>query len=59
MPILGCTVPNIGRIKTIMSAEKTTGSANKVVSFEEATKGKGQKEPIFLSHLSQKMRQTR
>ena len=34
-----------------MSAEKTTGSANKVVSFEEATKGKGQKEPIFSQGL--------
>ena len=51
IPSLGCTVANIGGIKTIMSAEKTTGSANKVVSFEEATKGKGQKEPIFSQGL--------
>ena len=51
VPILGCRLPIIGRIKTIMSAEKTTVSANKVVSFEEATKEKGQKEPIFSQGL--------
>ena len=34
-----------------MSAEKNTMNTNKVVSFEEATKAKGQKEPIFSQGL--------
>ncbi len=51
VPILGCTLPSIGRIKTIMSNEKTTLGNSKVVSFEEAAKEKGQKEPIFSQGL--------
>ncbi len=51
VPILGCTVPNLGRIKTIMSAEKTTVGASKVVSFEKATREKDRKEPIFSQGL--------
>ena len=51
VPILGCTVPGIGRLKTTMGSEKPTFSINKVVSFEEATKEKGQKEPIFSQGL--------
>ena len=34
-----------------MSNEKTTLGINKVVSFEEAAKEKGQKEPIFSKGL--------
>ena len=34
-----------------MSAEKTTIGRDKVISFEEATKEKGQKEPIFSQGL--------
>jgi len=51
VPILGCKVPKIGRIKTIMSSEKTTMGNSKVVSFEEAAKEKGQKEPVFSQGL--------
>ena len=51
VPILGCNLPGIGRIKTIMSSEKNTLGINKVVSFEEAVKEKGQKEPIFSQGL--------
>ena len=51
IPILGCSLPDIGRIKTIMSNEKTTLGVNKVVSFQEATKEKGLKEPIFSQGL--------
>ena len=51
VPILGCTLPDIGRLKTTMGSEKTTISINKVVSFEEATKERGQKEPIFSQGL--------
>jgi len=51
VPILGCTVPNIGSIKTNMSTRKTTLGVDKVISFEEATKVKGQKEPIFSQGL--------
>ena len=51
VPILGCTVPNIGSIKTIMSSQNTTMGINKVVSFEEAAKEKGQTEPIFSQGL--------
>ena len=40
MPILGCSIPMMGKIKTNMSI-------NKVISFEEVVKEKGQKEPIF------------
>ena len=51
VPILGCRLPIIGSIKTTMSNEKNTVRINKVVSFEEATKEKGQKEPIFSQGL--------
>ena len=51
MPIIGCSLPDIGRIKTIMSKEKTTLGIHKVISFEEALKNKGQKEPIFSQGL--------
>ena len=51
VPILGCRLPIIGSIKTTMSNEKNTVSTNKVVSFKEATKEKGQKEPIFSQGL--------
>ena len=51
IPILGCTVPNIGSIKTNMSTGKTTLGVDKVISFKEATKEKGQKEPIFSQGL--------
>ena len=51
VPILGCRLPIIGSIKTTMSNEKNTVSINKVVSFKEATKEKGQKEPIFSQGL--------
>ena len=49
--ILGSTLPDIGRIKTIMSSEQTRLGINKVVSFEEVAKEKGQKEPIFSQGL--------
>mgnify|MGYP003299563939 CR=1 FL=1 len=51
MPTLGCRLPIIGSVKTTMSNEKTTMSANKVVSFQEATKEKCQIEPIFSQGL--------
>ena len=51
VPILGYNLPDIGRIKTIMSSEKTKLGISKVVSFEEAAKEKGQKEPIFSQGL--------
>ena len=38
VPILGCTLPSIGRIKTTMSNEKTKININKVISLEEASK---------------------
>ena len=47
MPTLGCRLPIIGRIKTTMSADKTTMSDKKVVSFEEASREQDQKEPMF------------
>ena len=40
MPILGCTILMMGDTKTRMGI-------NKVISFEEVVKEKGQKEPIF------------
>ena len=51
MPTLGCRLPNIGSIKTTMSAEKTTIVRNKVISFEEIAKEKGFKEPNFSQGL--------
>ena len=38
-------------IQLLMSAEKTKLGIDKVISFEEATKEKGQKEPIFSQGL--------
>ena len=51
MPTLGCRLPNIGRLKTIMSADKTTMSDNKVISFKEISKEKSLKEPMFSQGL--------
>ena len=51
VPILGCRLPTIGSVKTTMSNEKITVSANKVVSFQEAAKEKGKVEPIFSQGL--------
>ena len=51
MPTLGCKVPIIGRLKTIMSADKTTMGDNKVISFEEISKEKSLKEPMFSQGL--------
>ena len=51
MPTLGCKVPIIGRLKTIMSADKTTMSDNKIISFKEISKEKSLKEPIFSQGL--------
>ena len=49
-PILGCTLPDIGRLKTIMSADKTT-MGDKVVSFKEASREQDLKEPMFSQGL--------
>ena len=51
IPILGCKVPNTGRIKTTMSANKTTIGDNKVVSFEKISKEQDLKEPMFSQGL--------
>ena len=51
MPTLGCKVPVIGRLKTIMSADKTTMGDNKVISFEEISKEQVLKEPMFSQGL--------
>ena len=51
MPTLGCKVPVIGRLKTIMSADKTTMGNNKVIPFEEISKEKSLKEPMFSQGL--------
>ena len=51
MPTLGCRLPILGRIKTTMSADKTTMSDKKVVSFEEASREQDQKEPMFSQGL--------
>ncbi len=40
-----------GRIKTTMSLEKTTLGIDKVISFEEAVKEKGEKKPLFSQGL--------
>ena len=44
MPILGCTIPMMGKVKTRMDIDK-------VISFKEVVKEKGQKEPIFSQGL--------
>ena len=51
VPILGCTLPSIGRIKTTMSNGKTTIGTSKVISLEEASKGMGIREPLFSKGL--------
>jgi len=51
VPTLGCKVPVIGRLKTIMSADKTTMGNNKVIPFEEISKEKSLKEPMFSQGL--------
>ena len=51
VPILGCTLPSIGRIKTTMSNEKTTIGVSKVISLEEASKDMGLREPLFSKGL--------
>ena len=51
MPTLGCRVPVIGRLKTIMSANKTTIGENKVVSFKKASREQDLKEPMFSQGL--------
>ena len=51
MPTLGCKVPVIGRLKTIMSANKTTIGENKVVSFKKASREQDLKEPMFSQGL--------
>ena len=40
-----------GEIKTTMSLENTTMGTDKVISFEEATKEKGEKKPLFSQGL--------
>ena len=51
VPILGCNLPTIGRIKTTMSNEKTKINISKVISLEEATREMGSKEPLFSKGL--------
>ena len=51
MPTLGCRLPIIGSVKTKMSKGKTTIGVDKVVSFEEIVKEKGQKEASFSQGL--------
>jgi len=47
VPILGCTLPSIGRIKTIMSNEKTKLGESKVISLDDAKKASRQQEHPF------------
>ena len=47
VPILGCSLPSIGGIKTIMSNEKTKLGENKVISLEDAKKASRQQEHPF------------
>ena len=51
VPILGCTLHDIGRIKTNMSNEKTTIGVSKVISLEEASKDMDIREPLFSKGL--------
>ena len=51
VPILGCSIPIKGRIKTRMSSEKNIKDINKVIFFGEIAKEKGQREPIFSQGL--------
>ena len=51
-PTLGCKIPIVGRFKTNMSLKETeTDRDNKIISFEEAVKAKGEAEPIFSKGL--------
>ncbi len=50
VPILGCILPSIGRLKTNMSKEKTAMGDAKIISLEEISKEKG-KEAIFSKGL--------
>ena len=51
VPILGCNLPSIGRIKTTMSNEKNRISISKVISLEEASKEMNLKQPLFSKGL--------
>ena len=51
VPILGCILLIIGRVKTNMSNEKTKIGVSKVISLEEATKEMSLKEPLFSKGL--------
>ena len=52
MPILGRTLPTLGRFKTIMSLKKTEiGEDNKVISLAEVAKGREGAEPVFSKGL--------
>ena len=51
IPILGCNLPSIGRLKTTMSNEKTRIGTSKVISLEEASKEMNLKEPLFSKGL--------
>ena len=52
VPTLGCKIPIIGRFKTNMSLKDTeTDRDNKIISFEEVVKAKGEAEPIFSKGL--------
>ena len=51
VPILGCTLPTIGRIKTIMSNEKTIMGVNKIISLSDAVKEKSNQEASFSKDL--------
>ena len=59
VPILGCNLPGIGRIKTTMRNketticvnEKTSKDVNKVISLEEVSRKKDLKEPLFSKGL--------
>ena len=51
VPILGCNLPSIGRIKTTMSNEKTRINISKIISLEEASKNINSKEPLFSKGL--------
>ena len=47
VPILGCNLPSIGRIKTTMSNEKTKIGTSKVISLDDAKKASRQQEHPF------------
>ncbi len=51
VPILGCNLPSLGRIKTTMSNEKNTIGVSKVISLEAASKKMALKEPLFSKGL--------